>query len=87
MTCLRIFVYNSSTQKQPLALATVCGQYALYNLKLNIIRLLYAGDCYTQWHRLTFIHKQKEPDPKGYILSTFNIVKFNQVKLINKDIN
>lgn len=31
--------------------------------------------------------KQKKPDPKGYILSTFNNVKFNQVKLINKDIN
>ena len=31
--------------------------------------------------------KQKKPDPKGYILSTFNIVKFNQVKLINKGIN
>ena len=56
MTCLRIFVYNSSTQKQPLALATVCGQYVLHILKLNIIRLLCAGDWYIQWHRWTCIY-------------------------------
>ena len=56
MTCLRIFVYNSFTQKQPLALATVCGQYILHILKLNIIRLFCADDCYIQWHRWTCIY-------------------------------